>query len=74
MWLIHRGSKWRLQRRIVTLEGAARANALAAAPTPTSPLSASPGASTVPSSPATEPLAPDAPVAGAPVPRDEILK
>jgi len=75
MWLIHRGSKWRLQRRIVTLEGAARANALAAPPTPTSPVSASPvAASTAPSSPATEPLSPDAPVEGAPVPRDEILK
>jgi hypothetical protein len=60
MWLIHRGSKWRLQRRIVTLETAARANARAAAPPPPPPT--------------TEPLAPEAPVAGAPVSRDEILK
>jgi putative membrane protein len=34
MWLIHRASKWRLQRRIVTLENAARAQAVAAAPAP----------------------------------------
>jgi hypothetical protein len=57
MWLIHRGSKWRQQRRIVALENAARANAIAApAPAP------------VPSTP----LAPE-PVEGAPVPRNEIL-
>jgi len=29
MWLVHRGTKWRLGRRISTLEQAARANALA---------------------------------------------
>ena len=34
MWLIHRGTKWRLQRRIAGLESAARANATAAAATP----------------------------------------
>lgn len=34
MWLIHRGTKWRLQRRIAGLESAARANAKAAAATP----------------------------------------
>lgn len=28
MWLIHRGTKWRLQRRINGLETAARANAM----------------------------------------------
>ena len=33
MWLIHRGSKWRLQRRIAGLETAARAHTL----TPPSP-------------------------------------
>jgi len=60
MWLIHRGSKWRLQRRIVTLENAARANAIAT-PTPAAP------------APAAEPLAPVAPVEGAPVPRNDIL-
>ena len=34
MWLIHRGTKWRLQRRIAGLESVARANAKAAAATP----------------------------------------
>ena len=34
MWLIHRGTKWRLKRRIAALESAARANATAAAATP----------------------------------------
>ena len=34
MWLIHRGTKWRLKRRIAGLESAARANAKAAAATP----------------------------------------
>ncbi|MBO9511023.1 hypothetical protein [Erythrobacter sp. A6_0] len=34
MWLIHRGTKWRLKRRIAGLESAARANATAAAATP----------------------------------------
>jgi hypothetical protein len=57
MWLIHRGSKWRLQRRITTLESAARAQAI----TPVTP--APP--------PVAEPLAPEAPVT--PVPRDDIL-
>lgn len=38
MWLIHRGSKWRLQRRITGLENAARAHALTpAGATDTSP-------------------------------------
>ena len=60
MWLIHRGSKWRLQRRIVTLESAARANAISAAPAP-------PAATT-------DPLTPAPPVDGAPVPREEILR
>jgi hypothetical protein len=59
MWLIHRGSKWRLQRRVVTLENAARTHAI----TPVAP----------PPSSVTGPVAPAAPVAGAPVPRDEIL-
>jgi putative membrane protein len=58
MWLIHRASKWRLQRRIVTLENAARAQAVAPAPAPMPPVA--------------EPIAPE-PVAGAPVPRNEIL-
>ena len=58
MWLIHRGSKWRLQRRVSALESAARTQAVAPVvpPPPVDP----------------EPLAP-APVEGAPVPRDQIL-
>lgn len=36
MWLIHRGMKWRLHRRITALETAARNNAVAA-PTTTMP-------------------------------------
>ena len=32
MWLIHRGSKWRLQRRIIGLENAARSHAVSSAP------------------------------------------
>lgn len=34
MWLIHRGSKWRLQRRIANLEQAARTVAVTPAPAP----------------------------------------
>ncbi|GGD95782.1 hypothetical protein GCM10011515_14600 [Tsuneonella deserti] len=57
MWLIHRGSKWRLQRRVATLENAVRAQAVApTAPPVERPLTR-----------------PDAPVEGAPVPRSEIL-
>lgn len=61
MWLIHRGSKWRLQRRIVQLENSQRATANAIA---------TPAAVPAPTPPAT--LAPE-PVPGAPVPRDDIL-
>jgi len=36
MWLLHRGTKWRLDRRIQSLETAARSNALSRhEPTPT---------------------------------------
>jgi putative membrane protein len=63
MWLIHRGSKWRLQRRIASLEAAAR-NAAIAAPPPTPATTPAPA----------EPLTPDAPVDGAPKPKDEILQ
>ena len=38
MWLIHRGSKWRLQRRISNLEQAARNAAIPAPATTTSPV------------------------------------
>lgn len=34
-WLIHRGTKWRLKRRIAALESAARATAKPRAPAPT---------------------------------------
>ena len=61
MWLVHRGSKWRLQRRITTLENAARTQAVTPVPIPaTTPAPA-------------EPLAPE-PVDGAPVARDDILR
>ncbi len=36
-WLVHRGVKWQMQRRISTLESAARANAMAAPPATTTP-------------------------------------
>ncbi len=58
MWLIHRGSKWRLQRRIAALETAARTQAI----TPVTPAP----------SPVAEPLAPEAPLTTAPLPRDDI--
>ena len=68
MWLIHRGVKWRLERRIAGLETAGRNAALANTPPP--PVAEPVVAPTA----AAEPLAPEAPVAGAPKPRDEILK
>ncbi len=84
MWLIHRGSKWRLQRRISGLEAAARSAALTA---PHSPPATSPAAPVegvidpTPAEPASTHLAPapDAPsppgpVPGAPVPKDDILR
>jgi putative membrane protein len=61
MWLVHRGSKWRHQRRIMQLETSQRATADAIA-TPTA----------VPPPPSPAPLAPE-PVRGAPVPRADIL-
>jgi len=66
MWLIHRGSKWRLQRRISNLETAARNAAIAASqPAPSMTPEAQPVAG---------PLAPAEPVDGTPKPKDEILK
>ncbi len=70
MWLVHRGSKWRLQRRITTLETSVRANAVTPAAPAASSLSPAPAAAHA--HPAAEPLAP-APVDGAPVRRDDIL-
>jgi len=52
-WLVHRGVKWQMQRRIASLESAARANAVATPPS-TAPM-------TEPA-PVTEPvIAPHAP-------------
>ena len=34
MWLVHRASRWNNERRIASLESAARASAMAAAPPP----------------------------------------
>lgn len=52
MWLIHRGTKWRLQRRISGLESAARTNAM-------SPAAASPPAGSIAAStPQPAPVAP----------------
>ena len=58
MWLVYRGQKWRLQRRISQLQDSQRATANAIA----TPAAVPPPAA----------LAPE-PVAGAPVPRDDIL-
>jgi lipopolysaccharide assembly protein A len=66
MWLIHRGSKWRLQRRVANLEVSARNAAMAVPP----PVPAAVPASSPPDSP----LTPAEPVDGAPKPKDEILK
>jgi lipopolysaccharide assembly protein A len=63
MWLIHRGTKWRLQRRIAGLESAARTNALtpAAAPPPMAP-TASSAPPTTPAPPRPDPLERDDPL------------
>ena len=53
MWLIHRGSKWRLQRRISNLELSARNAAVAPPPV------ATPTATPVPEAPRPDPLDPD---------------
>lgn len=67
MWLIHRGMKWRLHRRITALETAARNNAVAAPtttvpadePTPVSP--SPPPLRTPPEPPRPDPLDIDEP-------------
>ena len=64
MWMIHRGSKWRLQRRISNLEAAARNAAVAAPPAP---------AADPHPQPAAQPTSPVEPVEGTPKPKDEIL-
>jgi hypothetical protein len=67
MWLIHRGSKWRLQRRVANLEAAARNAAIAPAP------AAVPAATSEAHPVAASPATPE-PLEGAPKPKDEILK
>ena len=55
MWLLHRANRWQLQRRIGSLENAARANAVAQ-PVPPSPVEP----------PLTEPMPPVEPVSEPP--------
>ena len=69
MWLIHRGVRWRLERRIAGLELAARS----AAVTPSAATVHDDRAVTAPP-PAAQPLASEGPVEGAPKSRDDILK
>jgi hypothetical protein len=59
MWLVHRGSKWRLKRRVVALETAARTAAI----TPVAPPSPPPVA---------EPLASETSADTAPLPRGDV--
>lgn len=58
MWLVHRGAKWRLQRRISGLEAAARSVAVAPPPAPATTSTET----TLPADPLgyPEPLAPEA--------------
>ena len=53
MWLIHRGTKWRLERRIAALESAARVGSRSRAPT--QPDALAPAAPPAPTRPVTEP-------------------
>ncbi|QTD56002.1 hypothetical protein [Parasphingorhabdus cellanae] len=55
LWLIHRTSKWRLNRRIKTLEAAARPAPTPATPT-TRPATSAPAAPASPKPPASAPL------------------
>jgi len=57
MWLVHRGAKWRLQRRISSLEAAARSVAVAPSASPL----ATPVETSLPADPIgyPEPLAPE---------------
>lgn len=43
MWLLHRGTKWRLKRRIGALENAVRTTAQSADPAPATAVSTAPG-------------------------------
>lgn len=69
MWLIHRGVRWRLERRIAGLETTARNAAIVHAPPPSAASSAAPVSTETPAPPA-----PPEPVEGAPKPRDDILR
>jgi hypothetical protein len=68
MWLIHRGLKWRLERRIAGLETAARNNAM----TPTVAAANPPAAASAPAHEAPQPPRPD-PLDVDPVVRDDRL-
>ena len=81
-WLLHRGTKWRLERRISQLESAARTTAASrAVPAPETPAPETPVADTSPTSttddveaahrdPAATPVRPDLENPVDPVPRD----
>ena len=59
MWLIHRGTKWRLKRRIAGLESAARANANPVMAEPVAPVRPDDGFETTTVTTSTdEPIAP----------------
>ena len=56
MWLIHRGTKWRLERRIAALESAARVGSRSRAPT--QPDALAPAAPTRPTAEPADPFNP----------------
>ncbi|MBU1253372.1 MAG: hypothetical protein KKE69_03125, partial [Alphaproteobacteria bacterium] len=56
MWLIHRGTKWRLERRTATLESAARVGSRSRAPT--QPDALAPAAPTRPTAEPADPFNP----------------
>jgi len=64
MWLIHRGTKWRLERRIAALESAARVGSRSRAPT--QPDAVAPAASPAPTRPTQEPADPLTPAPTSP--------
>ncbi|OBX19039.1 hypothetical protein A9995_07755 [Erythrobacter sp. QSSC1-22B] len=64
MWLIHRGTKWRLERRIAALESVARVGSRSRAPT--QPDAVAPAATPAPARPKPEPADPLTPAPTAP--------
>lgn len=67
MWLIHRGTKWRLERRIAALESAARVGSRSHAPTqPGAVASATPIAEPAPTRPTPQPAEPLTPAPTSP--------